>query len=60
MPASEIDIDRIEPNPDQPRLQMDEIALEQLASSIREHGVLQPSSSSPGNGASPPPSAPDF
>ncbi len=35
-------IDRIEPNPEQPRLAMDEVTLNELASSIREHGVLQP------------------
>lgn len=33
---------RIEPNPDQPRMEFDESALEELAASIREHGVLQP------------------
>ena len=37
-----IHIDRIEPNPDQPRLAFDEETLNELASSIREHGVLQP------------------
>jgi len=37
-----IDVDRITPNPEQPRLAMDEVSLEELASSIREHGVLQP------------------
>ncbi len=37
-----IPLDRIEPNPDQPRLMIDEAALEELAASIREHGVLQP------------------
>lgn len=41
-PPSEIDIDRIIPNPDQPRFRMDEQKLEELSSSIREHGVLQP------------------
>ena len=35
-------IDRIEPNPEQPRLAFDEATLEELAASIREHGVLQP------------------
>jgi ParB family transcriptional regulator, chromosome partitioning protein len=35
-------IDRIEPNPEQPRLVIDEVSLNELASSIREHGVLQP------------------
>jgi ParB family chromosome partitioning protein len=38
----EIDIARIEPNPDQPRVQFDEAALDELAQSIRERGVLQP------------------
>jgi len=37
-----IALDRIEPNPNQPRTIFDEAALEELASSIREHGVLQP------------------
>ncbi len=35
-------IDRIEANPEQPRLAMDEATLNELAASIREHGVLQP------------------
>jgi ParB family chromosome partitioning protein len=35
-------IDRIEANPEQPRLAMDEATLQELAASIREHGVLQP------------------
>jgi ParB family chromosome partitioning protein len=38
----EIDIARIRPNPDQPRVQFDEDALDELAQSIRERGVLQP------------------
>jgi ParB family chromosome partitioning protein len=37
-----IPIDRIEPNPENPRLLFEESALAELASSIREHGVLQP------------------
>jgi ParB family chromosome partitioning protein len=37
-----IPVDRIEPNPDQPRMVFDEDALHELAASIREHGVLQP------------------
>ncbi|HXG26368.1 MAG TPA: ParB/RepB/Spo0J family partition protein [Candidatus Binatia bacterium] len=37
-----IPVDRIEPNPEQPRLAFDEASLEELAASIREHGVLQP------------------
>ncbi len=35
-------IDRIEPNPEQPRLAFDQSSLQELAASIREHGVLQP------------------
>ncbi len=37
-----IEIEKIEPNPYQPRREFDEAALKDLASSIREHGVLQP------------------
>jgi ParB/RepB/Spo0J family partition protein len=37
-----IPIDRIAPNPEQPRLAFDATSLEELAASIREHGVLQP------------------
>jgi ParB family chromosome partitioning protein len=37
-----IPINRIQPNPEQPRLAMDATSLEELAASIREHGVLQP------------------
>lgn len=35
-------IDKISPNPDQPRREFDENSLEELASSIRRYGVLQP------------------
>lgn len=35
-------ISKVKPNPDQPRQNFDEEALEQLADSIRQHGVLQP------------------
>ncbi len=35
-------IDRISPNPHQPRSHFDESALLELAASIREHGVIQP------------------
>src|SRR3989338_3300065 len=37
-----IEIEKIEPNPFQPRREFDGAALQDLASSIREHGVLQP------------------
>lgn len=39
---SEIDIERIAPNPDQPRRTFDEDSLAELAASIRELGVVQP------------------
>ena len=32
----------IQPDPDQPRRQFDEAALQELAESIKEHGILQP------------------
>ena len=41
-PTSDIPIDRIRPNPRQPRQRMDPDELASLAASIREHGVLQP------------------
>jgi ParB family transcriptional regulator, chromosome partitioning protein len=40
--TTEIPIDRITPNPRQPRQRMDANELDSLAASIREHGVLQP------------------
>lgn len=39
---SEIDIDLIEPNPEQPRTRFAEASLEELAQSIRVNGVVQP------------------
>jgi ParB family chromosome partitioning protein len=38
----EIEIARISPNPHQPRIQFDEMAIDELAESIAERGVLQP------------------
>jgi ParB family transcriptional regulator, chromosome partitioning protein len=38
----DIDIDAIVPNPYQPRVEIDQAALETLAASIRIHGVIQP------------------
>ena len=35
-------LDRIAPNPRQPRKSFDDYALMELASSIRQHGLLQP------------------
>jgi ParB family chromosome partitioning protein len=37
-----VPVDRIDPNPQQPRVVFEESALAELAASIREHGVLQP------------------
>lgn len=37
-----VPVDHIDPNPQQPRVLFEESALEELAASIREHGVLQP------------------
>ena len=39
---NEISIHQIAPNPDQPRQNFDEEALEELATSIRELGIIQP------------------
>ena len=40
--VAEIDIDRIEANPFQPRMEFDDEALRELADSIKEQGVIQP------------------
>jgi ParB family chromosome partitioning protein len=40
--TTEIPLARIRPNPRQPRQRMDAAELEALATSVREHGVLQP------------------
>ena len=37
-----VDIDLIAPNPQQPRTVFEPLALDELAESIREHGVIQP------------------
>jgi len=37
-----IEVDKISPNPQQPRRDFDETALRELAASIREFGILQP------------------
>jgi ParB family chromosome partitioning protein len=41
-PASEVPVERIRPNPYQPRTGFDPEALAQLAASIRENGLIQP------------------
>ncbi len=38
----ELDIDRLTPNPRQPRLHLDDARLDELAQSIRANGVIQP------------------
>ncbi|MEO5966407.1 MAG: ParB/RepB/Spo0J family partition protein, partial [Candidatus Limnocylindrales bacterium] len=38
----EVPLARVSPNPHQPRRHMDDAGLEELAASIREHGVIQP------------------
>ena len=40
--VTELDIKKIYPNPNQPRKHFDEEALQELASSIKLHGVIQP------------------
>src|SRR5947207_3094348 len=48
---TKLPIGAISPNPEQPRASFDEIALEELAASIRVHGVIQPIAVTPrGNG----------
>ena len=37
-----IPVDKVTPNPNQPRMAMDKAGLEDLTASVREHGVLQP------------------
>ena len=37
-----VPVERIDPNPEQPRLTFDQETLQELAASITEHGVLQP------------------
>ncbi|HEY7188985.1 MAG TPA: ParB/RepB/Spo0J family partition protein [Vicinamibacterales bacterium] len=38
----EVDVDRLSPNEQQPRLQIDDAKLEELATSIKANGVIQP------------------
>jgi ParB family chromosome partitioning protein len=39
---SEIEVSKISPNPNQPRKHFDEEALNELANSIKQHGLVQP------------------
>jgi hypothetical protein len=41
-PTTTVAIGRVDPNPHQPRQDVDAAELEHLAASIREHGILQP------------------
>ncbi len=41
-PVREVPIETISPNPYQPRVEIDPQALEELAQSIRQHGLLEP------------------
>ena len=40
--VSEIELNKIQPNPNQPRKNFDQTALEELRDSIKMHGVIQP------------------
>ncbi|MBM3137360.1 MAG: ParB/RepB/Spo0J family partition protein [Chloroflexi bacterium] len=40
--TNQIPIDQIRPNPSQPRMEMSDEGLQDLAASIREHGIIQP------------------
>lgn len=40
--VKEISVDKISPNPYQPRTQFDKTALQELSESIKKHGLLQP------------------
>jgi ParB family transcriptional regulator, chromosome partitioning protein len=42
VPYVEIDLDRVDPNPSQPREHFREAELEELAASIAQHGIVQP------------------
>lgn len=49
--VTQIPIEQIQPNPQQPRSEMNEEALGELAASIREHGIIQPLIVSPTPGS---------
>ncbi|MFZ5816195.1 MAG: ParB/RepB/Spo0J family partition protein [Bacillota bacterium] len=38
----EIEISQVKPNPNQPRKEFDQVRLEELAASVKEHGIVQP------------------
>jgi len=37
-----LNLSKVEPNPDQPRKEFDQTSLDELAASIKEHGIIQP------------------
>lgn len=41
-PTGDVAVSQIQPNPYQPRKHFDDAALEELARSVREHGIVQP------------------
>lgn len=47
--VSQIALSKIEPNPNQPRKKFDQQALEELAESIRLHGIITPITVRPGD-----------
>jgi len=47
----QLPLDRLEPNPNQPRKHFDEAALGELAESIKRHGIVQPLIATPGGKA---------
>jgi len=49
--VQKIAVEDLEPNPDQPRQYFDQQALEQLAASIKNHGILQPLVVTPAKGS---------
>src|SRR6187455_1368909 len=40
--VAKVSLERIDPNPSQPRNEFEPIAMQELADSIRAHGVIQP------------------
>jgi ParB family chromosome partitioning protein len=42
LPFQVVEIKKVQPNPDQPRKVFNQAKLEELAASIREHGIVQP------------------
>jgi ParB family chromosome partitioning protein len=48
--AMQVPLDSIARNPRQPRVHFDSVELDELAASIREHGIIQPLIVSPGRG----------